>query len=403
MFELTVSKEGLRLGRLTTPHGVIETPEFMPVGTLASIKTMSPEEMTRLGTQILLGNTYHLNLRPGVDVIKKLGGLHPFMGWHGPILTDSGGFQVFSLAKTREIQEHGIAFQSHVDGSTCFLGPKEVMEIQATLGSDIWMVIDECAPWPCEESRMLEAVTRSLRWAAECKQVKKQYAEADWDENNPNYRDASFRSSLLFGIVQGGSHEKLRRECAERLVEIGFNGYAIGGVSVGEPEPEMFKAIDSTVPYLPSDKPRYAMGLGTPRQLIEMVARGVDMFDCVLPTRIARNGVAYTKRGYLHVSAGRYRDDPSPMEEGCNCYACKNFSRAYIRHLFNAGEILGLRLVSWHNLHFYLELMRKIRAAIREGTFHALRKDFVSQYREPHDDVMKDKPEILIRKSYSSD
>jgi len=345
---------------------VIETPVFMPVGTQGSVKTMSPEELTRLGTQVILGNTYHLNLRPGMEVIRKVGGLHRFIGWQDPILTDSGGFQVFSLAKTRTVHEHGVEFQSHLDGASCFLGPKEVMQIQATLGSDIWMVLDECPPWPCEETKVQEAVERSIRWAKECKEAKL----------NP---------SLLFGIVQGGSYDALRRECAERLVEIGFDGYAIGGVSVGEPEAEMFKAIEATVPYLPSDKPRYAMGLGTPRQMVEMVARGIDMFDCVLPTRVARNGVAYTKTGYLHVSAGRYKDDPQPMEDGCACYACKNFSRAYIRHLLNVNEILGLRLVSWHNLHFYLELMRQIRAAIQAGNFDRFCQDFTAHYREPND------------------
>lgn len=372
MFECMISSEGRRLGRLTTAHGVIETPEFMPVGTQASVKTMSPEELKRCGAQIILGNTYHLNLRPGLGVFRKMGGLHNFMGWDKPILTDSGGFQVFSLAKTREVKEDGVAFQSHIDGSTCFLGPKEVMEIQSTLGSDVWMVLDECPPWPCDEPVVRNAVERSIRWAGECQRHKKLLGDRG-DKN------------LLFAIVQGGSHDHLRRECAERLVEKGFDGYAIGGVSVGEPEPEMMRAVESTIPYLPVNQARYAMGLGSPRQILEMVARGVDMFDCVLPTRIARNGVAYTNTGYLHVCAGRYKEDPLPMVEGCGCYACKNFSRAYIRHLFNAGEILGLRLVSWHNLHFYLQLMRQVRLAIKEGTFETLRQEFATHYKEPSD------------------
>jgi queuine tRNA-ribosyltransferase len=376
VFKVTTTKEGLRLGSLTTAHGVIETPEFMPVGTQGSVKTMSPEELVRLKAQIILGNSYHLNLRPGLEIMRKVGGLHRFIGWNGPILTDSGGFQVFSLAKTRSIKENGVEFQSHLDGSACFLGPKEVMEIQATLGSDIWMVLDECPPWPCEEARVREAVERSMRWARECKEWKAKL-EADGS--------SCLSPASLFGIVQGGSYDGLRRESAEQLVNIGFDGYAIGGVSVGEPEKEMFQAVEASVPYLPAEKPRYAMGLGTPRQLVEMVARGVDMFDCVLPTRIARNGVAYTKTGYLHVSAGRYKEDLSPIEEGCVCYACKNFTRAYIRHLFNAGELLGLRLVSWHNLHFYLETMRQVRTAIREERFQAFRREFVSQYREPND------------------
>ncbi len=377
MFELSISSEGYRLGRLTTVHGVVETPAFMPVGTQGSIKTMSPEEMKLLGAQIILGNTYHLNLRPGLEVFRKVGGLHQFMGWDGPILTDSGGFQVFSLTRLREVQEHGVVFQSHIDGTPCFLGPKEVMEIQAILGSDIWMVLDECPPWPCDEAHASIAVKRSIRWARECKKFKV-VEQATLNGTTDN-------TSLLFGIVQGSSYKHLRHECAEELVEIGFDGYALGGVSVGEPEREMLQAIEVTLPFLPKDKPRYAMGLGTPRQLVEMVARGVDMFDCVLPTRVARNGVAYTKTGYFHVSAGRYKDDPKPMVEECSCYACKNFSRAYIRHLFNAKEILGLRLVSWHNLYFYLELMRQIRAAIHEGRFGAFQHNFVTSYHEPND------------------
>ncbi|MBI4024151.1 MAG: tRNA guanosine(34) transglycosylase Tgt [Verrucomicrobia bacterium] len=367
------------MGRLITAHGVVETPAFMPVGTQGSVKCMSPDEMTLLGAQILLGNSYHLNLRPGLEAIRKTGGLHRFMGWRGPILTDSGGFQVFSLAKLRVVRDAGVEFQSHIDGAPCFLGPKEAMNIQDVLGSDIWMVLDECPPWPCEEPRMRDAVERSIRWARECKQFKAERAARDDGPSSPS------RKSLIFGIVQGGAHARLRRECAERLAEIGFDGYAIGGVSVGEPESEMLKAVEVSAPFLPADKPRYAMGLGTPRQLVEMVARGVDMFDCVLPTRVARNGVAYTRAGYLHVSAGRYKEDPLPIEDGCGCYACKNFSRAYIRHLLNAGEILGLRLMSWHNLHFYLELMRQIRAAIRDGRFGAFRRDFVAHYREPND------------------
>ena len=372
MFKYSVSKEGLRSGRLTTSHGVIETPEFMPVGTQGSVKTMSPVELIEVGAQIVLGNTYHLNLRPGIEVIRKAGGLHRFMSWQGPILTDSGGFQVFSLTKLRTIHEHGVEFQSHIDGASCFLGPKEVIEIQAALGSDIWMVLDECPPWPCEKKQLQEAISRSIRWAKECKTFK-----SNGIKNSEN--------AFLFGIVQGGEEATLRRQCVEQLLEIGFDGYAIGGVSVGEPEVQMFQAIEITAPYLPIDKPRYAMGLGTPRQIVEMVARGIDLFDCVLPTRVARNGVAYTKTGYLHVSAGRYKDDLLPIEENCDCYACKNFSRAYIRHLFNAREVLGLRLVSWHNLHFYLELMRKIRTSIREERFQAFRNDFIVHYREPAD------------------
>jgi len=376
VFELTKSKEGLRLGRLTTAHGVIETPEFMPVGTQGTVKAMSPAELQTIGSQVILGNTYHLSLRPGIEIIRKMGGLHKFIGWDRPILTDSGGFQVFSLAQMRTIREHGVEFKSHIDGALCFLGPKEVMQLQAGFGSDIWMVIDECPPWPAEESAVRMAVERSVRWAGECKIYK----------NDPAHTESVYKTSLLFGIVQGGSYANLRKECAERLVSIGFDGYAVGGVSVGEPEPEMMHAVESAVPYLPENQPRYAMGLGSPRQMIEMVARGIDMFDCVLPTRVARTGVAYTRKGYHHTGAGRYKDDPNPIEEGCACYACKNFSRAYIRHLLNAGEILGLRLVSWHNLYFYLELMRQLRTAIRENRFQEFRREFVANYKEPNDE-----------------
>jgi queuine tRNA-ribosyltransferase len=372
-FEHTVSREGFRLGRLTTAHGVVETPAFMPVGTQGTVKSLSPEELSSMGCQLLVGNTYHLNLRPGIEIVRKIGGLHRFMGWSGPILTDSGGYQVFSLSKLRAVEDHGVSFQSHIDGAPCFLGPKEVIEIQAALGSDIWMVLDECPPWPCEEKRAREAVERSVRWARECKEIKET-------------RGGDGRSSLLFGIVQGGAHAQLRRECAEQLVGTGFDGYAIGGVSVGEPEEEMLRTVETCTPYLPADHIRYAMGLGTPRQIIEMVARGVDLFDCVLPTRVARNGVAYTRQGYLHVSAGRCKADSQPIEEGCGCYACRNFSRAYIRHLLNAEEILGLRLMSCHNVFFYLELVRQVRAAIREGRFEPFRKDFIAHYREPNDD-----------------
>ncbi|MBV9463756.1 MAG: tRNA guanosine(34) transglycosylase Tgt, partial [Verrucomicrobiae bacterium] len=292
---------------------------------------------------------------------------HRFVSWTGPMLTDSGGYQVFSLARIRTVNDAGVEFQSHLDGSRCFLGPREVMEIQGALGSDIMMVIDECPAWNAPLEAIHRAVERSVKWARECRQVKGELAG---------------REQKLFGIVQGASHADFRRQCAERLVEIGFDGYAIGGVSVGEPVEEMFKAIESTEPHLPIDSPRYAMGLGTPPQLVEMVARGVDMFDCVLPTRIARNGTAFTADGYVHVSAARYKSDPGPVEEGCGCYACQNFSRAYIRHLFNAEEILGLRLLSLHNLHFYLQLMRQVRLALREGSFAEFRKNFQSRYRE---------------------
>ncbi|MCC7517713.1 MAG: tRNA guanosine(34) transglycosylase Tgt [Verrucomicrobiae bacterium] len=368
-FEVAVTAEGFRLGRLRTPHGEIETPVFMPVGTQATVKTMLPSELEQIGVSILLANAYHLNLRPGADLIARRGGLHRFMGWSKPILTDSGGYQVFSLSPLRTVQEHGVVFRSHLDGAECFLGPREAMEIQRNLGSDIAMVLDECPPWPCNESTAREAVERSIRWARECRA---------WKD-----RAAAGPGALLFGIVQGGSHAALRDECARRLVEIGFDGYAIGGVSVGEPEPEMLRAVEASVPALPEDRPRYAMGLGSPTQILEMVARGVDMFDCVLPTRVARNGVAFTPEGYLHISAGRYREAEGPLQEGCPCPACRGFSRAYLRHLFNTEEILALRLVTWHNLTFYLRLMGDLRDAIRHNAFAAFRREFLARYKAP--------------------
>jgi queuine tRNA-ribosyltransferase len=364
MFELlkTDSQTKARLGRLTTAHGVVETPVFMPVGTQASVKALDPRELLEMGTQIILGNTYHLNLRPGLDIIRAAGGLHKFMNWGKPILTDSGGFQVFSLAKIRKIKPHGVEFRSHLDGSLLFLGPKEAMEIQRVLGSDIAMVFDECPPHdaPAREQRL--AVERTVRWARECREQPR----ADGQK--------------VFGIVQGGSNAALREECAKALVEMEFDGYAIGGVSVGEPEPEMLKAIEFTEPHLPEHKARYAMGLGTPAQMIELIARGVDMFDCVLPTRVARNGTAYTRRGAIGIKGGQFKADFRPIEENCDCFACKNFTRAYLRHLLNVNEILGLRMVSVHNSHLYLKIMADARAAIAAGTFAEFYREFIANY-----------------------
>jgi len=364
MFELlkTDSQTKARLGRLTTAHGVVETPVFMPVGTQASVKALDPRELREMGTQIILGNTYHLNLRPGLDIIRAAGGLHKFMNWEKPILTDSGGFQVFSLAKIRKIKPHGVEFRSHIDGSLLFLGPKEAMEIQRVLGSDIAMVFDECPPHdaPAKEQRL--AVERTIRWARECREQPR----ADGQK--------------VFGIVQGGSNPALREECAKALVEMEFDGYAIGGVSVGEPEPEMLKAIELTELHLPAHKARYAMGLGTPAQMIELIARGVDMFDCVLPTRIARTGTAVTHAGAFGLKGGSYKADFRPIEEGCECFACKNFTRAYLRHLLNVNEILGLRMVSVHNSHLYLKVMADVRTAIAAGTFAEFYRQFIANY-----------------------
>ncbi len=365
MFELlaTDAESKARRGRLYTSRGVVETPAFMPVGTQGSVKAVSPHELRSLQAQIILGNTYHLFVRPGLEVIKHLGGLHQFMSWERPILTDSGGYQIFSLAKLRKITEEGVSFQNHLDGTPTFISPEVAMEIQATLGSDIAMVLDECPPWPCDYDYMAQSLDRTLRWAKRCK-------EKSCDVNN----------QFVFGIVQGGAFEDLRRSSAQALTAIDFDGYAIGGVSVGEPEDEMMRAVELSEPYLPSEKPRYAMGLGTPPQLLELVARGVDMFDCVLPTRLARNGTAFTATGTMNLKNREFTMQSGPIEDGCECEACCGFSRGYIRHLVKAQEILGLRLITIHNLHFYLDLMRRVRRAIEEKTFPAFRRTFVAGY-----------------------
>jgi queuine tRNA-ribosyltransferase len=351
-----------RLGRLTTTHGIVDTPVFMSVGTQGSVKAIDPRELHEMGTQIILGNTYHLNIRPGMDIIRAAGGLHRFINWDRPILTDSGGFQVFSLATIRKIKPHGVEFRSHLDGSLLFLGPKEAMGIQREMGSDIAMVFDDCPPHTSTPREFRAAVDRTIRWAGECREQPRA------------------KGQLVFGIVQGGIDKSLREECAKALTALEFDGYAIGGVSVGEPEPEMLKAIEITEPFLPADRPRYAMGLGTPAQLVELVARGVDMFDCVLPTRVARNGTAFTRKGSISIKAGAYKSDFRPIEEDCDCYACRNFSRAYLRHLLNVGEILGLRMLSVHNTRMYLKVMEEVRKAIADGTFSEYRRLFWADY-----------------------
>jgi queuine tRNA-ribosyltransferase len=361
-----------RRGTLTTSHGVIQTPQYMPVGTQASVKAVAPRDLDEMHTEIILGNTYHLFLRPGLEVFEKFGGLHNFMNWHKPILTDSGGFQVFSLAKLRKITDDGVEFRSHLDGSKFFLGPREAMAIQHALGSDIIMAFDECPPWPAEEGAVAAAVKRTITWARSSLDHHNHLTASN--ESRPT------KDQALFGIVQGSGFAHLRQECAEALVAMDFDGYAIGGVSVGEPEEEMYKAIDATVPHLPPEKVRYAMGLGQPHQLVELVARGVDIFDCVLPTRVARHATVYTRTGTLNLRGAQYRLDGAPLEPGCGCYACQNFTRAYIRHLFKAGEILALSLVSLHNLHFYLELMRDIRDALDRDSFGTFRENFARTY-----------------------
>jgi queuine tRNA-ribosyltransferase len=380
-FELLASDQHskARRGRLKTVHGVIDTPAFMPIGTQGSVKGVSPRELCELNAQIILGNTYHLFVRPGLDVIKHFGGLHNFMSWHGPILTDSGGFQIFSLTKLRKITDEGVEFQNHIDGSRAFISPEIAMEIQAALGSDIAMVLDECVPYPCDYDYAAQSMALTTRWANRCKAVASAVS-ADSGANAPGTAHATARQ-LLFGIAQGGTFENLRRESAQAIVEFDFDGYAIGGVSVGEPEEEMMRAVESAEPFLPTDKPRYAMGLGTPPQLLEMIARGMDMFDCVLPTRLARNGTAFTAGGTLNLKNAEFAVDKRAIEENCGCPACRDFTRGYIRHLIKAEEILGIRLITLHNLHSYLNLMSRARTEIERGTFDQFRKAFLAEYK----------------------
>ncbi len=382
MFELiaTDPSSKARHGRLTTAHGVIDTPAFMPVGTQGSVKAVSPRELRELNAQIILGNTYHLFVRPGLEVIKHFGGLHKFMNWDGPILTDSGGYQIFSLAKLRKITEEGVQFQNHVDGTPAFISPEIAMEIQATLGSDIAMVLDECAPYPCEYDYAARSVEMTTRWAKRCKRAVAAGVSPANPKTAADTADTTARQ-LLFGIIQGATFDDLRKASAQAIIDLAFDGYAIGGVSVGEPEEEMMRAVEASEPLLPDDKPRYAMGLGTPPQLLEMIARGMDMFDCVLPTRLARNGTAFTAGGTLNLKNAEFALDKNPIEENCGCPACREFSRGYIRHLVKAEEILGLRLITMHNLHFYVDLMKQARDKIDNRTFEQFRKSFVANYK----------------------
>ena len=385
VFELLTQDRQTRArhGRLTTAHGVIDTPAFMPVGTQGSVKAVSPSELRELNAQIILGNTYHLFVRPGLGVIKHFGGLHRFMNWDGPLLTDSGGYQIFSLAKLRKISEDGVHFQNHVDGTPAFISPEIAMEIQATLASDIAMVLDECAPYPCEYDYAARSVERTTRWAKRCKRAVEANASPARTVSpaNPKTAAATTARQLLFGIIQGAMFDDLRKASAQAIVDLAFDGYAIGGVSVGEPEEEMMRAVEASEPFLTDDKPRYAMGLGTSPQLLEMIARGMDMFDCVLPTRLARNGTAFTAGGTLNLKNAEFVLDKNPIEENCACPACREFSRGYIRHLVKAEEILGLRLITLHNLHFYVQLMKQARDEIDNGTFDQFRKSFVANYK----------------------
>ena len=355
-------QSGARLGVLHTPHGDIPTPIYMPVGTSACVKAMTPREMEEIGTKILLSNTYHLHLRPGENLIGEAGGLHKFMGWDKPILTDSGGFQVFSLSGIRKIKEEGVTFQSHLDGSRQFIGPEESMQIQQTLGSDIAMAFDVCTAYPCDWQTAKDNMERTHRWAERCKAYHTREDQA------------------LFGIVQGAFFKDLRVESAKALRDMDFIGYGIGGLSVGEPKPIMYEMLDELMPYMPAEKPRYLMGVGTPDCFIEAVIRGVDMFDCVLATRIARNGSVLTSKGRVVVKNGKYAHDFTPLDDACDCYACKNFTRAYIRHLFNAKEITAGRLASIHNLRFLIHMMEEIGEAIANDRLLDYRKEFYERY-----------------------
>jgi queuine tRNA-ribosyltransferase len=352
-----------RLGRVHTPHGIIDTPAFMPVGTQATVKAMSPDELKDIGAQIILGNTYHLYIRPGHKLIEDFGGLHGFMNWDRPILTDSGGFQVFSLNELRKISEEGVEFKSHLDGSKHFFTPEFVMEIEESLGADIMMAFDECIPYPCEKDYARKSMERTIRWLKRCK---KAHTKTD--------------KQALFGIVQGGTYKDLRIESAKMTVDVDLPGYAVGGLSVGEPKEVMNEVLEYTVPLLPKDKPRYLMGVGSPDSLIDGVIRGIDMFDCVLPTRIARNGTVMTSKGKLVVRNAEYARDSMPLDENCDCYTCRNFSRAYIRHLIKAGEILGGRLTTIHNLRFLQNLMTNVRTAIKEDRLLSYREEFFENY-----------------------
>jgi queuine tRNA-ribosyltransferase len=364
LFDLISTDNQARRGRLSFDRGVVETPAFMPVGTYGTVKAMTPEELVELGAEIILGNTFHLMLRPGTEIVKRHGDLHDFMHWQRPILTDSGGFQVFSLAKMRKITEQGVVFQSPVDGATIELTPERSMRVQGDLGSDIVMIFDECTPYPASAQQVESSMQLSLRWAERSKQA---------HQGN---------SSALFGIVQGGMYPEHREQSALSLTAMGFDGFAIGGLSVGEPEDERNHIIECTIPHLPGDQPRYLMGVGKPEDIVESVRRGVDMFDCVIPTRNARTGFLYTRAGILRIRNSCYQDDTRPVDEDCGCYTCRHYSRSYLRHLDKCGEILGSRLNTIHNLHYYQDLMRDLREAIEANRFDAYAEEFYASRAE---------------------
>jgi len=356
------SKSGARLGKIETNHGFIETPIFMPVGTQATVKAMSSRELKEINSQIILANTYHLYLRPGDELIKNAGGLHKFMNWDRPILTDSGGFQVFSLSDLREIEEEGVHFRSHLDGSKHFISPEKSMQIQKNLGSDIVMAFDECPPYPADRSYVDNSLERTIRWAERCKIEMKDSNQA------------------LFGIIQGGVYPDLRKKSVQEMKKFDFPGYSIGGLSVGEPKEEMYEVLEYTAPIMPRNKPRYLMGVGTPEDLLDSIYHGIDMFDCVMPTRIARHGQVFTSKGRLTVRNAKYKDDFNPIDEECSCHVCKNYSRAYIRHLIKRNEILGVRLTTYHNLYFMLNLAEEIRHSLKNDMFNDFRDEFYQNY-----------------------
>jgi queuine tRNA-ribosyltransferase len=367
-FQVDARSGRARAGILDTPHGAVQTPAFMPVGTAGVVKAVTPRDLRDLGAEIVLANTYHLMLRPGHERVGALGGLQRFSGWNGPMLTDSGGYQVFSLAALRRLSGEGVAFQSHLDGSRHLLTPERSMEVQRHLGADVVMAFDECPPWPAPREAVAEATARTTRWARRSREA---FARTDDGRQ------------WLFGIVQGGVHDDLREQSARELREIGFPGYALGGLSVGEPKPEMMRVLDGAAALLPDDRPRYLMGVGTPEDLVEGVARGIDLFDCVLPTRNARNGQLFTRGGRLHIRNARHRDDPRPPEEGCACYTCRTVSRAYLRHLHLSDEITGATLMTIHNLHHYLDTLRRMRQSIVFGRFAEFREDMLRSLAAP--------------------
>jgi len=361
MFKLLKKSGGARRGTLKTAHGTIQSPFFMTIATAGAVKGLIPDEVRELGGEVILANTYHIHLRPGEDVVAKAGGLHKFMNWNGPILTDSGGYQVFSLSKIRKLKADGVEFQSHIDGEKIFLTPEKCIEIQQKLGSDIMMCLDECPPYPAERKYVEKSLELTTEWARRCRKGRRS-------------------ASLTFGIVQGGMHADLREKSAKQLVKIGFDGYAIGGLSVGEPNNLMYEMLDATIPHLPEDKPRYLMGVGTPENILEAVERGIDMFDCVLPTRNARHGYLFTSKGIVRIRNEQYKEDFTPLDKKCSCYTCKNYTKAYLRHLFTSNEILSLRLNTLHNVAFYLDLMKKIREAIEEDKFAEFKGGFLKKY-----------------------